>query len=138
MTRELWDDVLLLLAVMMLADGRVVEAELGAFERAVGLLRERLEPGEAALPPGAVAAWYGAHAHRARDLTLREDFDMAVLPLLGRLRILADKQALLDELGRVADADMHRAQCERDVITLASAYWGLVRPARHFAGAPAA
>ena len=137
-TGALWDDVLLLLAVMMLADGRVVEAERDAFARAVESLRERLEPDEAALPAGAVAAWYGAHAHRARDLALREDFDMAVLPLLGRLRGLADTQALLDALGRVADADLHRAPCERDVITLASAYWGLVRPTRHFAGAPAA
>ncbi len=128
MTSSLWEDVLMLLMVMMLADGRVLDVEIEAFEQAVTQLQDRLEPGEGALPAASLRLWYERNVHRARELTLREDFDSALVPLLVRLQTLDDRQALLDGLGHIADADMHRASSERDVITLASAFWGLVNP----------
>lgn len=130
MTREVWDDVLMVLAVMIVADTREVDSEVEAFARGVAALQDALEPGDAALPPGAVRAWWHANAARARALVAGEDLNAAVLPWLARLSVLPRKQVLLDTLADVADADSERADAEQDILLLASAFWGLVRVSR--------
>ena len=118
----------MLLVVMMLADGRVVDIELQMFDRAVALLRKRLEPGEGAIPENATRVWYERNLERARELTRRDDFDVALVPLLVRLQALENKQILLDSLADIADADYYRTHSENDLIILASAFWGLINP----------
>jgi uncharacterized tellurite resistance protein B-like protein len=128
MTRALWDDVLMLLVVMMLSDGRVVEIELDMFDRAVEVLQNRLEPDEGAMPKNAARVWYEQNIERAHELARRDDFDAALVPLLVRLQALENRQTLLDSLADIADADYYRTHSENDLIILASAFWGLISP----------
>ena len=116
----------MLLAVMIMADGRVRDEEIDAFARGIEILQTNFEPGET-MPTAAYRAWYDLNEARARDLSLAEPFDAAIMPYLSDLSDLDNRQLLLDQLGAIADADMHRDKHESDLLTLAAAFWGLVR-----------
>ena len=133
MTREIWNDILMLLAIMVAADGVSHERELAAFEVGVARLRSALEPGEADLPPGAVRAWWHAHEACAHGVVASDDVSVAVLPWLSRLakgEARERRQAVLDALADVSEADGHVCAPERDIVLLASAFWGLERARR--------
>lgn len=126
MTEDVWEKILTLLGVMILADGRVRESEVDAFVEGVRVLQANFEPGDAS-PDHAIRGWYDYHASRLRELSQSEPFETAITPLLADLSELPNRQLLLDQLGVIADSDLHRDPTERDLLTLAAAFWGLVR-----------
>ena len=137
LTSENWGDVLLLLAVMMVADGDVRDVESDAFVRAALRLGETL--GGEAVDASAARGWLSRNLARAQAVAAERDLFVAVLPSLTALRTLEREArlAVLDALGRVADVDLERAPPEHGILALASAFWGVERavPGRH-PGAP--
>lgn len=126
MTETTWDTILTLLAVMILADGQVRDEEIEAFIRGVKLLQTEFEPNDPS-SDAMIRAWYDINEVKVRTLTNAESFETAITPYLSGLSNLPNRQLLLDQLGSIADADLHRDFTEADLLTLAAAFWGLVR-----------
>ena len=126
MTETTWDTILTLLAVMILADGQVRDEEIEAFIRGVKILQTEFEPNDPS-SDAMIRAWYDINEVKVRTLTNAEPFETAITPYLSGLSNLPNRQLLLDQLGSIADADLHRDFTEADLLTLAAAFWGLVR-----------
>jgi len=127
MTQHLWDQILMLLSVMIMADGRVRDEEIDAFVDGVKVLQSSFEPGPS-LTDESYISWFRLNETRSRELILAEPFEAALMPYLTELSELPNCQLLLDQLRTIADSDMHRDKAESDLLTLAAAFWGLVQP----------
>jgi len=126
MTEDVWEKILTLLGVMILADSRVCGTEVDAFVEGVRILRDNFEPDDASLEC-AIREWYNIQESRLRALSQSESFEIAIAPLLADLSELPNRQLLLDQLGMIADSDSHRDAKESDLLILAAAFWDLVR-----------
>ena len=126
MTENTWDAILTLLAVMIMADGHVRDAEVEAFVCGVGVLEKDFQPNDPSFEV-MIRAWYDLNEVRVRALSNAKPFDAAIMPYLLELSDLPNRQLLLDQLGSIADADMLRDATEIDLLTMAAAFWGLVR-----------
>lgn len=132
MNQKLWEDILTILAVMIVSDGRTRDPEIQAFVDGVARLQTALEP-NAHTPETMLRQWFDLNEKRVRALTHSSPINVGLAPLLTRLTALDDLQILLDQLDAIADADLHKDQSETDLILLASAFWGLVAPSRRAA-----
>lgn len=126
MTENTWDAILTLLAVMIMADGDVRKVEIEAFVHGVSVLEKDFEPNDPSFK-AMIRAWYDINEMRIRAISNAKSFDAAIMPYLLELSDLPNLQLLLDQLGSIADADLLRDTTEVDLLTLAAAFWGLVR-----------
>jgi uncharacterized tellurite resistance protein B-like protein len=119
------DDILTLLALSIVADGRVADEEIGVFKKAVTQIH--LSDLDIILPSEDDAiAWFSRYHHDIREIAFGEqdDFEHRLTELLYRLSAHIRPEALLHTLQMIAISDGELHINERRLIAFIKAHFG--------------
>ena len=123
-----WTELLRLMSLMVIADGRVLEEEIRVFVFRMTELRRKLAP-EMMFSEGLVRDWFSAQREEiARDHA--EDREGYLENILSGLDDFDRHQVLVDAINAVARADGFRHDAEMAIITAAAERWGVKVPKR--------
>jgi len=117
-----WSDVLTLLSMMVLADGKVYQEEMEAFKKAAIELRDMICP-QVMLTEQMAFDWFTWHRE---DILLRMstfNYPTSVTETLENLSVLPDKKMFLMALLKISVSDGVEHGSESRLITMASEHW---------------
>ena len=120
------DDIMTLLALSIVADGRVADEEIRVFTKAVAQVH--LSDLDIILPSEDDAmAWFSKYHHDIRDIAFgaQDDFEHRLTDLLNRLSGHIRPEALIHTLQMIAISDGEFHKNERRLISFIKAHWDL-------------
>lgn len=121
-----WNNVLRILAITVIIDGRVREAELAAFiEHAKGMasLCDQEDISSAWLQN-----WYDKNKLTIIDQMQGRGKNTTILKAFATVKEPAIREALFDSIIHIAVSDKEYHEAENDLVRSAAAIWGFVRP----------
>lgn len=124
MNARYWNDVLRLLCMMILIDGKVYEEEVEAFKDAAMTLRDMVDP-HLMLTRHMAEDWF--HLHRD-DLSIGVSsvfMDTTIAKALNGLNEVEDKKGVIFALLKVAMSDGRKHPAEEKLLNSACEMWGL-------------
>lgn len=118
-----WDNMLKLLMLTMLSDGRVYERQADTFVNASMNLRSQF------LVPGMQTRrmsleWYIKHRDELTDMQTGETFEADLVKLIDSLDTVPDKKPLLRALKNLARPELGRKGCTEGIIAKSRERWG--------------
>jgi len=117
-----WSDVLTLLSMMVLADGKVYQEEMEAFKKAAIELRDLICP-KVMLTEQMAFDWFTLHRDNILERMGTHNYPTAVAETLENLDVLPDKQMFVMALLKIALSDGVEHGAESRLITMASKHW---------------
>jgi len=129
MTSEQINDVLRVLSLVIVADGRVLKEEVDALANEAHKLIAQIDEGVFFTKSMAVD-WF--HNNRTTiSLTLSSNNSLKLTSIaLRKIDFFENKRALYFSMQRIAHSDNEYHSKENEVIQLAAKYWGVVMPNR--------
>lgn len=121
-----WNNVLRILAITVIIDGRVREAELAAFiEHAKGMasLCDQEDISSTWLQN-----WYDKNKLTIIDQMQGRGKNTTILKAFATVKEPAIREALFDSIIHIAVSDKEYHEAENDLVRSAAAIWGFVRP----------
>ena len=117
-----WDNVLKLLMLTMLSDGRVYEREVDTFVNSSMTLRSQMDVSGMQTRRMSMD-WYIEHRNELKDIQTGETFESDLLALIDSLESLPDKKPLLRCLKNVARPELGRTGCTEGIIATSRSRW---------------
>lgn len=117
-----WDNILKLLMLTMLADGRVYEREVDSFVNASSGLRSEMNVTGMQTPRMSME-WYIEHRSELVDMQSGETFETDLLKLIDSLEIIPDKKALIKSMKNLARPELGRSGCTEGIIATSRQRW---------------
>ena len=124
MNARYWNDVLHLLAMMILIDGKVYEEELEAFTEAAISLRDKVDP-KLMLTGHMAKDWFAGHREDILNDIRPSCYDRTIKRSLKRLDEVENKKDLIIALLKVAMSDGQKHPSEEKLLNSACETWGL-------------
>jgi uncharacterized tellurite resistance protein B-like protein len=123
-----WEDLLRLMSLMVIADGRVLEEEIRVFVFRMMELRRKLAP-DLMFSEGLVRDWFAAHREEISEHTDAER-TVYLMSALSGLDDFDRHKMLVESINAVARADGHRHDREMEIISTAAERWDIRVPRR--------
>ncbi len=121
-----WTNVLRILAITVIIDGRVREAELAAFvEHAQGMAPLC---GENDITEQWLQNWYDKNKISIVEQMQGRGKNTTILKAFATVKDDAIREALFDAIIHIAVSDKEYHESESDLVRSAAAIWGFVRP----------
>lgn len=118
-----WDNILKLLMLTMLSDGRTYEREVDTFINTSLDLRSQMHV--AGIKTRRMSMdWYLEHRDELKDIQTGETFQSDLLKLIDSLESLPDKKPLLRCLKNIARPELGRKGCTEGIIATSRERWG--------------
>ena len=119
-----WNEILRMLCMMVLADGKVYKEEVDTFVEAGMALRDELTP-DMLLTRKMVLDWFVLH--RAEISAGMDEFayDNTLSSVLENLQDLADKRGVLAAMRKIALSDGFHHTSEKDLLQIAANTWSV-------------
>lgn len=118
------EDLLTLLAMMIVADKKVLSEEIEVFmgtacslEKELGLVPS--------LTTAKLLAWFHVNADKLRSLLSKAEFERELNSLFARLSSIPNKQPILDRMLEISAADDEFHVSEEALMVLAARYWNI-------------
>jgi len=124
MNAKYWNDVLQLLSIMILIDGKVYEEEVEAFKDAALTLRDMVDP-KLMLTRHMAGDWFTQHRDDLEIGVSLVFYESTVSKALKNLDEVEDKKGLLFALLKVAMSDGRKHPAEEKLLNSACESWGL-------------
>jgi uncharacterized tellurite resistance protein B-like protein len=124
MNGKSWNEVLRLLSMMILIDGKVFEEEIEAFKDAAIALRDMVDP-SLVLTRHMAGDWFTQHRDEIAIGVSHVFYESTVSKTLERLNDIEDKKGLLVALLKVAMSDGVKHPAEEKLFNSACETWGL-------------
>ena len=124
-----WTDILSLLSLMILADGRVYKEEVDTFKSAVVTLRDKLSV-QTMLTEHMALEWFVVHKDEFLRLIGQGFLDAKVAELVGKLDYVDGKEHIADVLIQIALSDGHEHSAETKLLLQALKGWNVGRDIR--------
>lgn len=124
MNARYWNDVLHLLGMMILIDGKVYEEELEAFTEAAISLRDIVDP-KLMLTAHMAEDWFAGHREEILNNIRPSCYDRTVQRTLKRLDEVDNKSDLIFALLKVAMSDGQKHPTEEKLLYSACETWGM-------------
>ena len=121
---EDWDNILKLLMLTMLADGRMYEREVDTFVNTSMALRTQMRVSGMMQTRRMNMDWYIQHRKELNDMQTGETFEADLLNLIESLDTLPDKKPLLRSLKNLARPELGRNGCTEGIIAKSRERWG--------------
>ena len=118
-----WQNILKLLMLTMLSDGRVYEREADTFVNASLNLRANMNVGGIQTRQMTMA-WYIRHRKELVDIQTGETFESDLLALIDSLDTLPNKKPLLRTLKNLARRDSERKESDIGIVSKSKERWG--------------
>ena len=118
-----WDNILKLLMLTMLSDGRMYEREVDTFIDTSMALRSDMSVSGVQTRRMSME-WYIKHRKELIDIHTGETFESDLLKLIDSLDTLPDKKPLLRSLKNLARPELGRSGCTEGVIAKTRERWG--------------
>jgi len=121
-----WANVLRILAITVIIDGRVREAELAAFmEHAKGMAPLC---GQEDVTDEWLQNWYDQNKTRIINEIDGRGKNTTILKAFATVKTDAIRESLFDAIIHIAVSDKEYHEAESDLVRSAAAIWGFVRP----------
>jgi len=124
MNARFWNDVLRLLCMMILIDGKVYEEELEAFKDAALTLRDMVDP-KLMLTGHMAEDWFELNRDDIAISIQSVFYDGSVAKALKNLDAIENKKSLIFALLKVAMSDGRKHPAEEKLLNSACETWGL-------------
>ena len=118
-----WDNILKLLMLTMLSDGRVYEREVDTFVNTSMILRSQMQVSGMQTRRMSMD-WYIEHRNELKDIQTGETFESDLIKLIDSLDLLPDKKPLLQCLKNIARPELGRSGCTEGIIATSRKRWG--------------
>jgi len=118
-----WQNILKLLMLTMLSDGRVYEREADTFVNASINLRSNMDV-RGFQTRQMTMDWYIRHRKELIDMQTGETFESDLLALIDSLDTLPNKKPLLRTLKNLAKRDSERTQSNLGIVATSKERWG--------------
>ena len=119
---EDWDNILKLLMLTMLSDGRTYEREVDTFVNTSMTLRSQMQV-SGMQTRRMNMDWYIKHRKELIDMQTGETFESDLLNLIDSLETLPDKKPLLRSLKNLARPELGRNGCTEGIIAKSRERW---------------
>lgn len=123
MNAKYWNDVLRLLSMMIVIDGKVFEEEVDAFTEAALALRDMVDP-KLMLTRHMAEDWFSMHRDDIAISVQTVFYDGTVKEALKNLDEVEDKKGLIIALLKVAMSDGRKHPAEEKLLNSACKTWG--------------
>lgn len=117
-----WDNILKLLMLTMLSDGRVYEREVDTFVNASAGLRSQMHV-SGMQTPHMCMKWYIQHRSELVDMQSGETFESDLLALIDSLDSIPDKKHLLRSMKNLARPELGRSGASEGIIAKSRERW---------------
>ena len=118
-----WQNILKLLMLTMLSDGRVYEREVDIFVNASLNLRSNMDV-NGIQTRQMTMDWYIRHRKELVDIQAGETFESDLLALIDSLDTLPNKKPLLRTLKNLARRDSERKESDIGIVSTSKERWG--------------
>ena len=118
-----WQNILKLLMLTMLSDGRVYEREVDTFVNASLNLRANMDV-NGIQTRQMTMDWYIRHRKELVDIQTGETFESNLLALIDSLDTLPNKKPLLRTLKNLARRDSERKESDIGIVSTSKERWG--------------
>ena len=118
-----WQNILKLLMLTMLSDGRVYEREVDTFVNASLNLRANMDV-NGIQTRQMTMDWYIRHRKELVDIQTGETFESDLLALIDSLDTLPNKKPLLRTLKNLARRDSERKESDIGIVSTSKERWG--------------
>ena len=118
-----WQNILKLLMLTMLSDGRVYEREVDIFVNASLNLRSNMDV-NGIQTRQMTMDWYIRHRKELVDIQTGETFESDLLALIDSLDTLPNKKPLLRTLKNLARRDSERKESDIGIVSTSKERWG--------------
>ena len=118
-----WQNILKLLMLTMLSDGRVYEREVDTFVNASLNLRANMDV-NGIQTRQMTMDWYIRHRKELVDIQTGETFESDLLALIDSLDTLPNKKPLLRTLKNLARRDSERKESDIGIVSKSKERWG--------------
>ena len=117
-----WDNILKLLMLTMISDGRVYEREVDSFVNASMTLRSQMQV--CGMQTRRMSMdWYIKHRNELKDVQTGKTFEADLLALIDSLDNLPDKKPLLRSLKNLARPELGRSGCTEGIVAESRRRW---------------
>jgi len=123
-TPQTWDNILSLMAAIIVSDTRIREDEIQSFIKNARHMARELNQ-DIALSDDLLKSWFDARRDDIAKIVTSESADSFIVENIMALEPFAPKQFLLNCLISIAASDAEIHFKEADLINLAAAYWDL-------------
>lgn len=121
------EDLLTLLAHVIIADNKVFQEEIDEFVRSSIGLGIRKRDGSL-LTRKWLVNWFKTRHEQIKKTVEKHDIQQELASLFRRLRPMDEKQQVLDCMCSIAQSDGHFHINEKLLVALASGHWGMRAP----------
>lgn len=118
-----WDNILKLLMLTMLSNGRVYEREVDTFVNASTGLRSQMQV-MGMQTPHMCMKWYIEHRSELVDMQSGETFEDDLLALIDSLDTIPDKKPLIRAMKNLARPELGRRTSTEGIIAKSRERWG--------------
>ena len=118
-----WDNILKLLVLTMLSDGRNYEREVDSFVNTLVGLRGDVRATGVQTPRMSME-WYIRHRSELIDMKSGETFEDDLLALIDSLDSIPDKKPLIRSMKNLARPELGRSSCKEGIIATSRQRWG--------------
>ena len=118
-----WQNILKLLMLTMLSDGRVYEREVDTFVNASLNLRANMDV-NGIQTRQMTMDWYIRHRKELVDIQTGETFESDLLALIDSLDTLPNKKPLMRTLKNLARRDSERKESDIGIVSTSKERWG--------------
>lgn len=124
MNARYWNDVLHLLGMMILIDGKIYEEEVDAFTDAAISLRDIVDP-NLMLTRHMAKDWFAGHRDRIINSIRPSCYESTIARTLKRLDDVDNKKDMIFALLKVAISDGYKHPSEERLLNSACETWGI-------------
>jgi len=122
-----WQDILTLLCMVVLADKKVYQEEVEAFQTAAISLKDKYNP-DVMLTHHMLKDWFLLNRDELTDLMDRPEYGFKVRQLTNNLRDRVECADIASAFMKVSISDGHQHRKENDIIRQACQNWGVPLP----------
>lgn len=127
MSTESWHDIMTLLSLVVLADKRVYKEEVDTFVSAAVKLNGQVNPGLFITEKMALS-WFIENRDGLKSALQSPSINIQIDRILGTLKPLKNKQAILTVMKAIAQADSDYHKSEHYMVKRAATLWGMPVP----------
>lgn len=127
MSTESWHDIMTLLSLVVLADKRVYKEEMDAFVSGAVQLNGQVNPGLFITEKMALS-WFVDNRDSLKASMESPSINIKIDRMIGSLKPLKNKQAILKVMKSIARADSDYHRTEHYIINRAATLWGVQMP----------
>lgn len=124
MKKEYLDQVLTLLAIVILIDDKVYPEEVETFSKAVQKISEQIDP-NILFTPSMASGWFRDNRESILRKLRNETSDSLIDSIIQKLRSYNGHKDVFFNMIRIAHADQEYHQTEHAVIKMASEAWNI-------------